>query len=274
MPEMVPLLLFLISILDSTKQEYIYNRKPVPKAEVLDEILSNFLNRSDFTGSLFSYLTGNEDFGDPDNLDVCVLNANNVFKIISKAKKQYEPYFRRTKQEGLKRNPKLAEQVLDLMKQSIYATRFRMQDTKRFRKKYANDARFQIAVLFGALMQVNLKMETIYSILHKFVPQIHMIWSVILYEKLLAAHVDVHNLVDRIFYLHSKQMEIESGATRVVLFPTLYNPRTRSRRRLSRGTLYRATRFNWFQELNLTYMTTQPPETTSTTRKTVRPIVG
>ncbi|RVE47392.1 hypothetical protein evm_007991 [Chilo suppressalis] len=264
----------LMPLFHGTNQEYLYNTNPLPMAEVLDQVLTKFMNKSDYTGSLFSFLTGDEDFGDPDNLDVSILNANNVFKIISKTKKRYEPYFRRTKSESINRNPKLVATAMDLMRQSIYATRYRMQETKRFRRTYSSDARFQLAVCYGALMQVTQKMETLFSIMRKLQPKTYLLWYVILYEKLLAAHVDVHNLVDRIFILHEKQIDINEGKKRVVLAPTL-RPRVTVSRIASRGTGRRFTTRAAMNELaNMTYDDITQLTSPSTTRVTVVPAVG
>lgn len=86
-----------------------------------------------------------------------------------------------------------------------------MQDTKRFRKKFTDDVSYNIAIFYGSLMQISLKLETLYSTMKKLSERAHFLWYLVLYEKILAANVDVHNMVERIFYLHDIYVRRSKG---------------------------------------------------------------
>jgi hypothetical protein len=264
------------------EQTYIYSGRPLPKADLLEEVLSNYLNTSDNTGSLVRYLQGDYDFGDPANMDITILDADNAFKMIGAIKDKYQGWFRRTKSEALNKNPILVAKALDFMKQSIYATRYRLQETKRFRKRYSPDIRYNLAIFYGALMQINFKMEALFTIMKKLPTYTHFMWYLLIYEKILAAHVDIHMMVERIYDLHFKQKAKDRGV-KVVIAPTIppdgiTHPKKRGPRKTTikhvihdledYGTV------NQTIDVPLPEMTTDegpPPTTTTTTTTTTEP---
>lgn len=124
-----------------------------------------------------------------------------------------------------------------MMRQSIYATKFRMNDTRRFRKNYRDNPSFYIAMYYGALIQINNKMETLFTIIKKLGKWSHFYWYLVIYEKVLAANVDCHDMVERIFDLHNKHLK-RKFVGYDQLAPTIPTPpgstkRTRRRRTLT-----------------------------------------
>lgn len=202
---------------------------PIPGANLLDEVLSRFLNQTDYTGAIFDYLRGSDNGRRrSDNLDVTVLDRDNVKNIINTIKTRYQGknHRRYYKYEAYYAYPEtnaIKETALDMMKQSIYATKFRMNETRRFRKWYEDDISFHIAVYYGALMQISTKMETLFTIIKKLKPWTHFLWFLVIYEKILAANVDCHDMVDRIFDLHDKYQRRVRGE-KVEIAPTIPTP--------------------------------------------------
>ncbi|XP_031768509.2 uncharacterized protein LOC116413439 [Galleria mellonella] len=180
----------------------------VPLAKELDEILTRVLNRPEFESSVFSYLFGNHT--EPPNdiniqhLDISILDLESIRKIINTVEKSYyanETYRRR---ELLTQNEVFVAKAFDLMKQAIYSTRYRMLETKPYRNKYKNDFGYNIAIMFGALMQIRMKMENMYATMDKLPHKTHFLWYLVLYEKILACYVDVEDLVEKTFVYHDK----------------------------------------------------------------------
>ncbi|XP_059058014.1 uncharacterized protein LOC131851523 [Achroia grisella] len=183
----------------------------VPHAEVLDEILTGVMNRTEFEGSVFSYLFGNHT--EPPNeiniqhLDVSILDRGSVQKIIDAIKDHYEANNTR-RHEALHDKNVFSDKAFDLMKQSIYATRYRMLETKPFRDKYKNDISYNIAVMFGAMMQIKTKMENMYATMERFPRKTHFLWYLVLYEKILACYVDVEQMTDKMFQYHNRWLSL------------------------------------------------------------------
>ncbi|CAG9561478.1 unnamed protein product [Danaus chrysippus] len=93
------------------------------------------------------------------------------------------------------------KKALDLMQQSIYITRDRLNDTRNLRRMYSKDPAYNIAILYGSLMQIRLKMDNIYGTIDKFHTSVKFVWYIVLYEKCLALSIDVEFMVRRIYAL-------------------------------------------------------------------------
>ncbi|OWR44439.1 hypothetical protein KGM_210380 [Danaus plexippus plexippus] len=98
-------------------------------------------------------------------------------------------------------NPYFEKKAMDLMQQSIYVTRDRLNDTRHIRRMYSRDPAYNIAILYGSLMQIRIKMDHIYGTINRFGKYTRFLWYIVLYEKCLAASIDVEFMVHKIYML-------------------------------------------------------------------------
>lgn len=98
-------------------------------------------------------------------------------------------------------NEQYTPKVLELMQQHIYATRYRLEETRKYRRKYRNDAAYQAAIFYGAILEIRYKLDRLYNTMKNFKDTTKFIWYLIIYERIVQAHVDVENMVERIFRL-------------------------------------------------------------------------
>lgn len=150
-----------------------------------------------------------------DNVDVSVLDVTNVHKIVEIAKKIYQSNHRRqyktsaeSQHEAYRMNPFFVSKAFDMMRQSVYATRERLTATLPFQQKFKDDISYNIGLLYGSLTQLIFKMDNMYAQMNKFGERTHFIWYLILYEKILAGHVDATSIVHRMFEFQTKWIEI------------------------------------------------------------------
>nr|XP_053606498.1 uncharacterized protein LOC128672973 isoform X2 [Plodia interpunctella] len=196
-------------------------------------MLSAFLNDQDSDGSIFKYLfaIGNEKPSsvDFDNLDIATLDPESIKKIVQRAKQKYDKLTSRKlhyypklaldlmpypKKEYSQRNSNREQRsalhkrkdyviiAFDLMAQSIYSTRYRLIETKDYRRKYSRQLPYQIGVMIGSIMELKIKMAHIFATMYWMETRTHFIWYLILYEKMLTCHTDITYQIDRIFVLH------------------------------------------------------------------------
>ncbi|CAH4032966.1 unnamed protein product [Pieris brassicae] len=99
---------------------------------------------------------------------------------------------------------KYTPKVLELMQQHIYATRYRLEETRKYRLKYRNDAAYQTAIYYGAILEIRYKLDRLYNTMKNFNDKTKFIWYLVIYERIVQAHVDVDDMVERIFSLRKK----------------------------------------------------------------------
>ncbi|CAF4926642.1 unnamed protein product [Pieris macdunnoughi] len=101
-------------------------------------------------------------------------------------------------------NEKYTAKALELMQQHIYATRYRLEETRKYRLKYRNDAAYQTAIYYGAVLEIRYKLDRLYNTMKNFKDKTKFIWYLVIYERIVQAHVDVDDMVERIFSLRKK----------------------------------------------------------------------
>ncbi|CAH0730044.1 unnamed protein product, partial [Brenthis ino] len=144
--------------------------------------------------------------GTNENIDLSFLDMDTQNHILSIAKaknEETEAYINKTIQrrrnEAYYHVPFFYNKTLDLMKQSIYGTRYKLQETRELRMKYSKDLPYNIAILYGALMQMRIKIDNIYATLMKFPLHYKFLYFLIVYERCVAINMDVTDMVKRIF---------------------------------------------------------------------------
>nr|XP_021189316.2 uncharacterized protein LOC110375507 [Helicoverpa armigera]XP_049707852.1 uncharacterized protein LOC126056955 [Helicoverpa armigera] len=198
--------------------------KPVPHAEVLDEIFTKFLGDSYSNNGLFDLILGGESNNTDitnDTLDISdikILDVDSVRKIINSAKKKHEQQeianarrsndFRRRESYDIHKS--INNKTLELMLHEIYLVKDRMNSTLYFRKKYREYHSYQIALMYGAGNALLAKMESLLANFNHFKWKTHFIWWLIIYEKILACNIDINNIVERIFHVQ-KMFAISRG---------------------------------------------------------------
>lgn len=185
---------------------------PVPNAEVFDELLGRYSP----DGPILRYLHGNDtdiNNTNTDNFDINVLDAQTVTKMIREAEKKI--FYKRSRRDH---EPKeidflgrsdinqytVYERIFDLMEQSIHFIRFRIRATKKYRDYMRNETGYQIGMMFGVLNRLLLSSDEIQATMWTLPVNTHFLFYLNLYERQLAVHTDVINLVQRIYSLHNK----------------------------------------------------------------------
>ena len=202
--------------------------RPVPHAEILDDLLSKFLGDSYSNNALFDFILGEPNQKDAnlsglagDNLDINVLDAHSVRRIIDFAKKKYETgiaaeensrrsfwariegyYYVSPRNEAFEWHPYIVNKTIDLMKQTIYMTHEKVNFTRTHRKPYVHEVGYQVAILYGAASAMLGKMESLLAQMRNLIPRTHFVWFLILYEKILAVNIDISDTVERLFTVH------------------------------------------------------------------------
>lgn len=144
-----------------------------------------------------------------ENLDINVLNHRALKKIIDGEKfKRNQTYhqFRRQYQlpekELIYDNDKVLEKKIFLMmQQSIYSARYRLAETKPLRIRLRNNSIYHIGIIVANVYQIVQRCEHIYNQLINYDNHTFFLWRLIIYEKILACHTDVEDLVQRAFVL-------------------------------------------------------------------------
>lgn len=95
--------------------------------------------------------------------------------------------------------PFFYSKIMDLMKQSIYAIRYRLKDTRKIRMKFHNDMSYQMAILYGSLMQLRFKLDNTYATLKHLPYEYKFLHYLVLYERCVVLHVDITQIVERLF---------------------------------------------------------------------------
>lgn len=141
-----------------------------------------------------------------DNIDLSFLDMDTQNHILSIAKaknEETEAYINKTiqtrKNEALNPVPFFYNKTLDLMKQSIYGTRYKLQETRELRIQYSKDLPYNIAIMYGVLMQMRIKIDNIYATLMKFPMHYKFLYFLVVYERCVAINMDVTDMVKRIF---------------------------------------------------------------------------
>ncbi|CAH0693938.1 unnamed protein product [Spodoptera exigua] len=197
--------------------------KPLPQAEILDQLLTKFLGHSYSDNTVGNIILGKSvgnKHVDPtsENLDINVLDVYSARKIISFAKQKHEERtiaeltrrqknFRRFHKALVDTNPNntyITDKAMHFLQQSIYATLARMNVTYPFQKKYHNYLSYQISVLYGSALATIAKMESLLAQMKTFTQKTHFIWFLFIYEKILTCNIDITNIVQRIFILHEE----------------------------------------------------------------------
>ncbi|KAI8425947.1 hypothetical protein MSG28_004941 [Choristoneura fumiferana] len=104
--------------------------------------------------------------------------------------------------------------TIDLMHQSIYATRYMIERTKPIRKMYRSEFVYQMGVMYGYLLELRFKSDNCLGTMSRL-NFWHFKFSrfLYLYERLLTIHVDFTNSLERMFLL---QAEIHKPTTPVI----------------------------------------------------------
>ncbi|XP_046968344.1 uncharacterized protein LOC124536015 [Vanessa cardui] len=163
---------------------------------------------------VLDYFFGNQSDPNEDsqnNLDISMMGIDTAKKLFLKAQKRISingtgtvkniGRGRKPSDEAYRDIPFFITKALDLMKQSIYATRYRLQETRRLRKKYTNDPCYSAAILYGSLMQLRIKLDNAYMTLKRLHYTVKFIWYLNLYERILALNMDVIYIVEHMFKL-------------------------------------------------------------------------
>ncbi|XP_075986721.1 uncharacterized protein LOC142983627 [Anticarsia gemmatalis] len=185
-----------------------------------------------------------ESFYADDNLDLSVLDLGNVRKLISIAKKKYQDEarkkaysdFRRRirylptkpgenahtiRTAGFKDHPRWDPyfflplidrereiiKCFEMMKQSIYASQFRLEESRKFRVKFSDNPSYKIALLYGACTHNIRKIESLYHQAKRFPVRTHYVWYLIVYERMLVVNVDINDAAERMFMIHGEWLK-------------------------------------------------------------------
>ncbi|CAH2090763.1 unnamed protein product [Euphydryas editha] len=192
----------------------------------------NFSNINNVTGnrqsqineSIFDHFYGNQtNFDDEqDYLDLSTVDIETAKKLLERAQKNYDANFNGTEEKPIGRNqnrpdetyfsvPFFTKKAFDLMKQSVYSTRYRLEDTRELRKRFANDFCYNIAIFYGSLMQLRIKMDNVFATMMKFPYAVKFIWYLGLYERSVAINVDVTYMVEAMFKMHAHHRTVAFG---------------------------------------------------------------
>ncbi|XP_050351787.1 uncharacterized protein LOC126774345 isoform X2 [Nymphalis io] len=182
---------------------------------------SNFVNDTNFEHDMLDYFYGNQSDSDKeteDNLDFSMMDIDTLKKLYENAHKsnftnetesmKTIARFKKSSDEAAHDVPFFMSKAIDLMKQSVYATRYRLQDTKPLRKKFARDPCYNLAIYYGSLMQLRIKLDNVYATLMKLSYRFKFIWFLILYERCLALNVDVTSIVAQMFKIKNALLEV------------------------------------------------------------------
>ncbi|XP_069359239.1 uncharacterized protein [Maniola hyperantus] len=167
----------------------------------------------------------NTNLSEEDYVDFSLLHpdrAQDLYKIAKKKNLMAEIEFNKTvgrqarqsgrlpKEEAYWQNPFFVSKAIDLMAQSVYATRIRLRETRELRKKLASLTEYRIALMYGSLMQLRIKMDNLYTTMKKFVPKnTKFMWYLVLYERCLSFNVDISQMVKDMFQLET---DLQAGA--------------------------------------------------------------
>lgn len=197
--------------------------RPVPHADVLDELLSKFLGVSYSNSALFDFILGDASPGrntSGDNLDISILDVDTVRKIVDFAKQKHKKdiiEFKKTRRMDTRRHQLhwwdtyVVNSSFHLMKQTIYMTKERVNLTRPWRKKYGDHFAYKIAILYGASAAILSKMEALLAQLTFFEKKTHFLWFLIIYEKMLACNIDISDSIEKLFIIQG-EYEQKRGA--------------------------------------------------------------
>ncbi|KAJ8715894.1 hypothetical protein PYW08_013179 [Mythimna loreyi] len=191
--------------------------RPVPNAEVLDELLSKFLGDSYSGSGLMDYIlgTGNGTNTRTDHLDVNILDADSVKKIVKfavqKHKKEIQQKIENETRSDTRRwnrfyylDDYVVKTAFHLMKQTVYMTKEKVNLTRPFRKKYSDQFAYKIAILYGASATILSKMEGHLNQFDYFEYRTHFLWYLIIYEKILACNIEISDSIEKLFMIQGE----------------------------------------------------------------------
>lgn len=171
-------------------------------------------------GSIIDYLFNKQPARDPELDNIGVLDTEGLKKIVEIGKRKFFDKMDSVKianQSGrrmpddlyvtYKYDIELIENCMNMMMQSIYATRYNLNRTRPFRKKYKDVGSYHIGVLYGQLMRLRTKMDSLRATMLKL-GKWSFIYFLIIYTKMLAAHTDVTFIVRRMFKIHLRFMQV------------------------------------------------------------------
>ncbi|CAG4963003.1 unnamed protein product [Colias eurytheme] len=170
-----------------------------------DENITNILksqikaNSSHITDDMMlDYVFGNDtDTYNTETIDTGLLEVDNLKEIVAVATRKNIP--EKESREGYYGGEKYMTIAMDLMKQSVYATRYRLEDTRPYRVKFGGNPVYQIAILYGALLQLRLKLDNLFNTMYRFQYFVKFIWFLVIYERIITVNIDIQSMVDRIF---------------------------------------------------------------------------
>ncbi|KAJ8713717.1 hypothetical protein PYW07_014087 [Mythimna separata] len=196
----------------------------VPHAEVLDELLSKYLGDSYSNSALFDFILGGNGTNttNGDNLDISILDVDNVRKIINFAKQKHDEKLTQianTRRQGDTRkynrlyywDEYVMNSSFNLMKQTVYMTREKVNLTRPWRKKYSHEFSYKIAILYGSSAAILGKMEGLLNQLNYFEYKTHFLWFLIIYEKILACNIEIADSIEKLFMVQGEFEEIRGA---------------------------------------------------------------
>lgn len=196
---------------------------PPKHVQILDRILPKYINTSSiYQNSMLDFLMGKkvQTSGDVTiDLGINVLDHKTLKNIIEVTQNRlkndtYHKYRRlRDGQDPYYplasyyySNHKISIAALHMMRQSIYATRYRLQDTKKIRQKYVADEAYHLGFMISTIQEIYFKSEHLWGKLTTAFDAgyTYFFWFLMVYEKLLTANIDMTQLVQRAFLYHEK----------------------------------------------------------------------
>lgn len=145
-----------------------------------------------------------------DDLDGQILDHDALKKVIYRIEERYGEQIdlRRLGAAAHGQSRYVKSKCVNMIRQSIYYVKGRMNDTMPFRQKYKNHHGYQIAVLYGAATAMINKMESLYGQMKRLPWRTHFLWYLVLYEKVLACNIDISNMIERIFLLQEQYLVV------------------------------------------------------------------
>ncbi|VVC99272.1 unnamed protein product [Leptidea sinapis] len=164
-------------------------------------------------GEVFDYLYGNltDDELNKDYVDVNLIADPNMRPVVDAAiQKVYKTdSMRRWWLEANRNDPFLINKTMDLMKQSVYATRYRLEKTRPYRKARGHLPSYQIAMLYSSLNEIRNKIDGLINTMMKFHHTHKFFFYVLVYERIVSANMDVEYITQRMFQINAKAQEID-----------------------------------------------------------------
>lgn len=217
---------------------------PIPGSEFISQM---FAKRHNMQGSLINYVknpnvndTPEVEFAD-ENLDISVIDMNNFRKLISLSKKRNDDSFRRQNyfkpretiknrkqtagyKKHVRENPNAVyrgvklyqfdrhiEKIYQMMKQSIYVVRDRVERTTKIRSYFSESPSYKLALLDSAIQHYLRKMDYYSRRILKNKNREYFLWYLILYEKVLQCNIDINYAVERSFKINRMYLEAKEG---------------------------------------------------------------